>query len=88
MLVLRPDFDASDEKKITELVKKTVGDSVSVANLKVIGKKTLAYPVKKITEGIYALVNLEVDKVDVAQIQKQTDLGNDILRFLLTVKEG
>lgn len=87
MLVLRPDFGVTEEKKIAELVKKTVGDEVSVKDLKIIGKKTLAYPIKKLNEGIYVLVNLSAEKFNVAQIQKQMNLGNDILRFLVTAKE-
>jgi len=87
MLVLSPDFAASDTKKLTELIKKTVGDGIAVKEVTVIGKKTLAYPIKKTTEGIYVLVNLQADRVNVAPIQKQMDLGNDILRFLLILKE-
>ena len=88
MLVFRPDFGAADEKKIVDLIKKTVGESTSIKEVKLIGKKTLAYPIKKFTEGIYALVTLESDKIDIAQIQKQVDLGTDILRFLVILKEG
>ncbi len=87
MLVLRPEYSATDTKKLAELVKKTVGEGIVVKDVTVIGKKTLAYPIKKTTEGIYVLVNLEADRVHVAPIQKQMDLENDILRFLLILKE-
>ena len=87
MLVLRPDFEAGDEKKVADLVRKTVNEGVAIKKVKLIGKKTLAYPLQKFTEGIYVLIDLEAERIDIAQIQKQTDLGNDILRFLVTAKE-
>ncbi len=87
MLVLRPEYSATDTKKLAELVKKTVGEGTVVKDVTVIGKKTLAYPIKKTTEGVYVLINLEADRVNVAPIQKQMDLENDILRFLLILKE-
>lgn len=88
LLVAHPDFPGSDTRKVSELVKKTVGeDGVVVKSVSVLGKKTLAYPIKKLTEGIYFVVELEANSIDVAKLQKQANLGNNVIRFLLTVKE-
>lgn len=86
MLVLRPDFD-TDAKKVSELVGKTAGPEASVKNVSVIGKKNLAYPIRKLAQGIYVLVDLEANALKVAELQRQMGLGNDIIRFLLTLKE-
>lgn len=85
MLVLVPSFDATDEKKAGELVKLLVGNA-TVQSLTMIGKKRLAYPIRKQTEGVYVLVSLAAEGLKTSDIERQTQLGTDVLRFLLTVK--
>ena len=40
----------------------------------------------KLTEGVYVQVELEANQVKTADVERQTQLGTDVLRFLLTVK--
>ncbi|MBI5448779.1 30S ribosomal protein S6 [Candidatus Gottesmanbacteria bacterium] len=86
MLVLVPEFDATDEKKAGELVKLLVGNA-TVQSLAMMGKKRLAYPIRKQTEGLYVLVRLTANEMKTSDVERQTQLGTDVLRFLLTVKE-
>ncbi len=85
MLVLRPDFGV-DEKPTRDLVKKLIGDR-EIKELTIMGKKRLAYPIKKQTEGVYVVATIAGAAMDIGAFEKQTKLGTDVLRFLLTVKE-
>ncbi|MEK7119874.1 MAG: 30S ribosomal protein S6 [Patescibacteria group bacterium] len=86
MLVLVPTFDPNDEKKVGDLVKTLVG-MATIQSVTMLGKKRLAYPIRKLTEGVYVQVELEANQVKTADVERQTQLGTDVLRFLLTVKE-
>ena len=85
MLVLRPDFGV-EEKQVRELAQKLIGDR-QIKAVTVMGKKRLAYPIKKQTEGVYVVATFSGDAINIGAFEKQTKLGNDVLRFLLTVKE-
>lgn len=85
MLVLRPDFGI-EEKPIKDLVAKLIGDR-KIDTFTVMGKKRLAYPIKKQTEGVYALATFSGAPLKVADLEKQMKSGTDFLRYLLTVKE-
>lgn len=85
MLVFRPDFGV-EEKPIREFVKKLVGDR-EIKELTVLGKKSLAYTIKKQTEGVYATALIAGAPIKVADVEKQLKQGADVLRFLLIVKE-
>lgn len=85
MVVLRPDFGV-EEKPIRELIAKLIGDR-KIQELTVMGKKTLAYPIKKLNEGVYAVATVAGDPINVVELEKQLKVGNDVLRYLLTVKE-
>ncbi len=89
MLIVRPDFPITEGKKVDDLIKKTIGDSaVTVKDVSILGKKNLAYPIQKLTEGIYLLLNLEAETMKVATLEKQSRLNTDVMRYLLTLKEG
>jgi len=85
MLVLRPDFGV-EEKLVRDLIEKLIGDR-KIKELTVMGKKRLAYPIKKQTEGVYVVVTLTGGAMDIGAFEKQTKLGTDVLRFLLIGKE-
>lgn len=85
MLVLRPDF-GGDEKQTRDLVAKLIGDR-KIKEFTLMGKKRLAYPIKKQTEGVYVVATFEGGAMDIGAFEKQIKLGTDVLRFLVTVKE-
>jgi len=86
MLVIRPDFGV-EEKQVRDLIEKLIGDR-KIKELTVMGKKRLAYPIKKQTEGVYVVATFTGGPMDIGAFEKQTKLGTDVLRFLLTVKES
>jgi len=93
MVVFRADFPVDDEKTIRTFLTKLTGGAV-VTNISVLGKKHLAYPIKKMgvagmqKEGVYVLATLESERIQVGAIEKEASMGNDVLRYLVTVKKG
>jgi small subunit ribosomal protein S6 len=85
MMIVRSDFPVDSEAKRTALVKSLVGDA-KVVDVALIGKKPLAYPIKKNTEGTYLLATLEAQSLTVTSIENAVKLGTDVLRYLLIVK--
>lgn len=83
MVVLDPKADVT-EKTAAEVVAKMIGDAVSVTSVSLLGKKLLAYPLKKNNEGIYILAKLKGAPLHVGEIEKKIRMGTDVLRFLLT----
>lgn len=85
MLIIRPDMEVT-EKKAQELINKLlVKAGGSVTSVAVWGKRTLAFPIKKMSEGIYVLATIE-GSLKTADLEKEARMGTDFLRFMLTVK--
>lgn len=87
MLVVRPDFPVDDTKIRDSLIEKLV-KGAKIKDVTVLGKKRLAYPIRKQEEGIYLLIHVEGDSLKTGSVQKEAKLGTDVIRFLLTQKEG
>lgn len=87
MVVLRPDFDGENTKKREEIVKKLLGGNIVLKELASLGKKQLAYPIKKQLEGFYLLAQVEAEALKLGEIDKRAKLDDVVLRYLLTLKE-
>ncbi len=85
MVLVSPAVDMTAEKAQTDLVKKLVGDGATVKEVTSLGKKHLAYDIKKQTEATYLVATVE-GTLKTGDIEKKTKLMEEILRFLLTVK--
>ena len=89
MVVAKPEFEGSDPKKAKDVVQKLIGSAVStIKEVSFLGKKQLAYPIRKFTQAVYLLANIESPGLKVSDLEKQMKVeGGEVLRFLLTVKE-
>ena len=87
MLLIHPDVDLTEEKVQKEYVAKLLGDNVVISGLVSLGKKSLAYPIKKQNMATYLLADLSADAIKVGDIEKKTRLNDHILRYMLTVKD-
>lgn len=86
MVVFAPTVDEKDANKLEESVGKLLGDGATVSGVTILGKKFLAYPIQKQTEGVYVLATVAAEALRVSDIEKRTRVGTDVLRYLLTVK--
>ena len=82
--------DASEEQgtesveKITSLVTDAGGE---VSGTDVWGKRTLAYPIQKNTEGYYLQANFELDGIKTQELERGIDADQSIIRHLLVRDE-
>lgn len=85
MVVVKPDIDVT-EKSAKNIIETLMGDRATVGEITLLGKKKLAYPIQKQSEGIYILAKIEGIKMNVHEIEKKVQLGSSVLRFLLSAK--
>lgn len=71
------------ENKVTGLINEN-GKVESVENM---GKKRLAYEVKKNQEGFYMLFNFEAKPESITELERNYRITDDILKFIVVRKE-
>ena len=52
------------------------------------GKRRLAYPVKKFTDGFFTLVNFEVAPAEIKEIDRVLKINDEILRHMIVKHEA
>lgn len=80
-----------DDKSIKETVSnfENVLKSMKaeIIDLKDLGQKRLAYPIKKALRGYYYLCNVKAKPAAIAEVDRKSKLDNNILRHLIIKKE-
>ncbi len=87
MVLVAPTVDMTEEKAQKDLIKKLVGDTATVKDVTSLGKKKLAYTIKKHDEATYLVATVE-GTIKIGDVEKRTKLLDDVVRFLLTVKSA
>jgi len=70
-------------EKITSLVKKHNGELFYSRNM---GNRTLAYPIKKMSKGIYTCVDFAASGTAIGDIERYLKYEDNVIRYLTVVK--
>jgi small subunit ribosomal protein S6 len=81
--LLLEDIKKNTLKKVLTHIEKNGGKLDEVENL---GKRLLAYPIKKYQEGHYILYKLTYSSSNIKKLENELKLTENILRFLLIKK--
>jgi small subunit ribosomal protein S6 len=83
-LVLKTDIEEKERKALLDSVsKKIVGSDGKIKKEDLWGGRDLAYPLKKQTKGYFAHYEIEANPANAKALDKQLNLEEDILRYLL-----
>lgn len=86
MVLLHPDvedYNASVEE-VAEMVRGLGG---TISKIDRWGKRRLAYPVQKETEGLYAIYSFTLDPVQVKELERITRLKSQVMRHIVVLQE-
>ncbi|WLT36978.1 30S ribosomal protein S6 [Synechocystis sp. B12] len=83
MVILRPDLNeervSQEVTKYQEFLTNNAAEDVSV---KVWGKRRLAYQIRRFNDGIYVLFNFNGEGQQIALIERDMRLNDNVMRFL------
>ncbi|MBQ3653838.1 MAG: 30S ribosomal protein S6 [Synergistaceae bacterium] len=83
ILEAAPEADqAGETAQIEELIKRLGG---TVSKTDVWGKRTLAYPIRKKSEGYYVLFNFELEPAQTFELRRVLGLRANVYRQLVLV---
>ncbi len=81
--LLLEDIKKNTISKIEKFVTQKKGTFTEVENL---GKKLLAYPIRKFEEGHYIEYKLTISPEHIAELKKDMQIMDNILRFIIINK--
>jgi small subunit ribosomal protein S6 len=83
MFVVRPDMADEDlEKLISSLETAVTSASGTIKNVERMGKRRLAYMVRKFREGIYILLTIEGTGTVIHELERRLRVTEQVIKFL------
>ena len=84
MFIVKATMEEEAIKKVSEDLQKLINKKPSkVIEFKEMGRKKLAYPIKKELNGYYFLMQIEATKESEAELSRKAGLDENILRHLI-----
>ena len=89
MFIVKATMEEDAIKKTSEDVQKLINKKLSkVIEFKEMGRKKLAYPIKKEVSGYYFVMTVEADHETIAEFDRKVSINENILRHLIIKVEG
>ena len=83
LLIITPDYDESEAEALVDQVKSIIESGGTLLKVDPWGKKRLAYPIRKRSEGYYVLYIFESAPSFVAELSQSLRVIETILRYMI-----
>lgn len=87
MLIITPDYEENEAEALIENVKGIIEGGGNLINVDIWGKRRLAYPIQKRTEGYYVVYVFESEASFIAELNQALRVIETILRHMIVLYE-
>lgn len=87
MVLTEAELADRDEKKIFSKIEEFLESKGKILKTSELGKRMLAYPIKKKKEGKYFVLDLALESLEVKSFSQKLALENNLLRFFILKKD-
>lgn len=85
MFIIDPDLEEEAAKKVVAAVKDSIaGVGGEVTAERMMGKRRLAYEIKKKTDGLYVLIHFQAPPTAIEELNRALRINDQVLRHLIT----
>lgn len=87
LFIVNPSVEDSGIKELIQKFSDLINSNGKVESVEEIGKKKLAYPVKKNPEGFYVLINFESEGAVIAELERNFRITDEVIKFIVIRKD-
>lgn len=87
IIIVNPNLDEEALKALEEKFTGLINENGKVESVEHMGKKKLAYEIKKQTEGTYILLGFEAKPDSIQELERVYRITDDIMKFIVVRKE-
>lgn len=87
IFIINSNLEESAIKGVIEKFSNLINTNGKVESVDEWGKRKLAYPMKKQTEGYYVLINFEAEPSEIAELERIYRITDEIIKFIVVKKD-
>lgn len=84
MYIIRPDIEQDAVQATVEKFQGIISNGGEITKHDVMGKRRLAYEIKKFNDGTFVLVNFNGTPEVINELERLMKISDDIIRYLIT----
>ena len=86
VVIINPNVEENSLKELIERFKTLINTDGNVEQVNELGKKKLAYEIKKNKEGYYVVYDFEAKPSLIAELERNYRITDEILKFIVIKK--
>ena len=86
IIIVNPNVDEAGLKALEEKFTGLINANGKVESVENIGKRKLAYDIKKFSEATYMLFNFEADPASIAELERVYRITDDVIKYIVVKK--
>ena len=86
VIIINPNLEEQGIKTLVDKFSNLINKNGKVESVDELGKKKLAYEVKKYTEGYYLVINFEAEPSLIAELERNYRITDEIIKFIVVKK--
>lgn len=87
VIIINPSIVEEEIKKIIQKFADLINTEGKVENINELGKRKLAYEVKKNKEGYYVIYNFEAKPTLIAELERNYRITDEVIKFIVVKQE-
>ena len=87
IIIVNPEVNEEGLKALEEKFTGLINENGKVESVEQMGKRKLAYDIKKFKEATYVLFNFEANPELIAELERVYRITDDIIKFIVVRKE-
>lgn len=88
VIIINPNCTDEAVKALEERFTGLINENGKVESVENMGKKKLAYDIKKNSEATYLVINFEAKPDSIAELERNYRITDEILKFIVVRKEN
>lgn len=88
MFIVKNTIEEPEIKKTADALQKLIKSGGKVIEFKEMGKRKLAYPIKKELTGTYYVMDVQAEHDTIKEFDRKVLINENVLRHLILKKEG
>ena len=87
VFIINPSVEEEGVKELTQKFSDLINSDGKVESVEEMGKRKLAYEIKKNSEGIYMLINFEANPTLIKELERVYRITDEVIKFIVVRKD-
>ena len=87
VIIINPNLETESIKALIEKFSNLINNNGKVSSVEEVGKKRLAYEIKKNKEGYYVVIKFEANPAFITELERVYRITDEVIKFIVVKEE-